>query len=499
MIVAKNPNDLIRKDCYIVAPNGRIINAELLRTLKNYYKKNIYDSLHGQTVEKVVLIWSNNLDVIYPALLAIWELGMAISVHDFQLEIATHNSFKNFYKHIDLIIGMDPDYSKVLPEIPHVEALETVINYPSYVENLDSTIECLIDPIFANDQEYTLDREITNECIAVVGHTSGTTGDPKIIKTTRAQAFDIVKKNIEIFNFSKNDIVAHYKTLHHGALFLNYAVPAFATTMHHHWVLLKDNEKTVDFLNRILQKCHDDNITKWLVPYNWISSVKYCTEKNLSNLSLITVVGPSTEDMKLIFDKTNIKSVYNNFGCQEIGTLFVSCITNDSVNSYRPNFFTKINDLVDVEIQPRQFLVKFKDQSEFYTIGDVIVKHHSGIEWLGRNSIIVKNNIEINIHNVNQSLNKYFKHNNFVLVPDFHLNIMYLALIDYDGFGPDLMDQINNWLASDLDKNCNISQIDNVKFDKVVQGIKPSQPVLLYHFRNKNISVSEKPSRYHRI
>jgi hypothetical protein len=70
-----NLADLIRKDCYIVCPNGRTVSSEYLRTLKNFYKQKIYQGLDGKTVGRVVVIWSNSLDVILPAVQAVWELG----------------------------------------------------------------------------------------------------------------------------------------------------------------------------------------------------------------------------------------------------------------------------------------------------------------------------------------------------------------------------------------------------------------------------------------
>jgi len=482
-----NLTQLINQDCYIVAPNGKIVTAELLRALKNYYKKEIYQALDGTTVGKVAVIWSNNLDVIYPSMLAIWELGMTISVHDFNLEIANHPSFSNFFKHIDLIIGSSPDAPKAMPHLPHVESLETVMNYPAYQNGLDvDCVSCLVSLETHPDQTYVLDQPINENTVAVLTHTSGTTGDPKVITTTHGVGIGLVRKNIELFDFLPNDKFMHHKTLHHGALFLNYAVPAFSVSPHHHWVVTKINETTtsdgvVNFLNRCLTKCREDHITKWLVAYNWIRLMHLCQSIDLPSTSFITVMGPDQPRLREIFKQVRFQKLYNNFGCQEIGTLFVSCTSADTVDSYQSNFFNRFNDLVDIKIEPKQFLVKFKQQHEYRVIGDVLSLEKNGIRWLGRNTILEKDQSSIDIIQVNKFLEQYLDKINFSLVPDYQLGQMYLALINNDK--PVVLDNLNQTLVDTFGSHCTISKIENFNFDSVMQGLKPSQPVLIHFFR----------------
>jgi hypothetical protein len=486
-MIYTNLSQIIRQDCYIVAPNGRVVTAEVLRALKNYYKKEIYQAFNGKTVGKVGLVWSNNLDVIYPSMLAIWELGMAISVHDFNLETVRHPSFSNFYKHIDLVIGASPSAPLALPNIPHIECLETVMNYPSYSNDLeDDHISCLVSLDSHPDQSYTLDQPIDENTIAVVTHTSGTTGDPKVITTSHCDSIELVKKNIEIFDFLDSDKFMHHKTLHHGALFLNYAVPAFVISKHHHWVMPKSYETRstdviINFLNRCLKKCQDDRITKWLVAYDWVKLLKQCADIDLPNTSLITVIGPTQSDLKEIFKRVRFHRLYNNFGCQELGTLFVSCTSADTVDNYQPNFFNRYNDLVDIKIEPRNFLVKFKSQQEYRIVGDILTKDQNGIHWLGRNTVLEKDHNEIDIAQVSKCIRQYLGDINFSLVPDYELGQMYLALVN--NTKKISLSELNQELINNFGNHCTISKLENFKFDSVMQGIKPSQPVLIYFFR----------------
>jgi hypothetical protein len=134
-----------------------------------------------------------------PAIKAIWELGAIISVHDYQLSVVTHPSFKNFYKHIDLVISPPGSYP-VFPELFHIPAHETKWRFIEFNEDQPP----LQQPrVLSNDQypevEYALDKSLTDDSICCITHSSGTTGEPKIIKTSHRHAIALVKENIKIF------------------------------------------------------------------------------------------------------------------------------------------------------------------------------------------------------------------------------------------------------------------------------------------------------------
>jgi len=230
--------DYIRSDCSIVLPNGKMIHPHEIQTYKNFYKREIYTKLNGNTVGKVVLIWSNNLDVILPAIKAIWELGAAISVHDFSLNVVAHPLFANFYKHIDVIIG-PPLPDSVLLDLPRIYALETKMSYPEYADGQPAQEIFQLDSTLYPDVTYQLNDTVSGDTVCCITHSSGTTGEPKIIKTTHNTAIDLVQENIKLFEFCSTDRVLHHKTLHHGSLFLNYAIPAFVTTNQHYWTVQK--------------------------------------------------------------------------------------------------------------------------------------------------------------------------------------------------------------------------------------------------------------------
>jgi hypothetical protein len=409
--------DYIRPDCCIVLPNQETVYPEEINTYKNFYKKEIYEKLQGKTVGKVALIWSNNLDVILPAIKAIWELGLSISVHDFTLDVVTHPAFKNFYKHIDIIIG-PPMANHVLENLPHINALEIKMDYLAYAQNLKPNKIFMLDPAEYPDVEYNLDKPIDHNTICCVTHTSGTTGHPKIIGTTHQNAINLVKENIKLFDFSNQDLVLHYKTLHHGSLFLNYAIPAFVTTNHHRWVIQKENEDIVQFVDSCMSICCNEKITKWLPANSNIKTMAGNQVKSydLSHSDIITVAGPSSADMKNIFKKHNPKTVYNNFGCTEIGTIAISKTCISTLDNYQPNKFNIFNELVDLEILPNFFKAKFKNDMEWKNIGDIVTMKDGEFIWHGRNTFLIFKDRQIKTSEIDNWLKGYLNSSAYSLV-----------------------------------------------------------------------------------
>jgi len=472
--------DYIRPDCSITLLNEQTLLPHDIENCKKYYKKEIFEKFQGNTVGKVALIWTNDLPVILPALKAIWELGMVVVAHDFNLNVVNHPAFKNFYNHINLVIGPASGIScidQVLPDVAHVYQLEQSKGY--------------VFPFDESQLNFELNGKITPDTICCITHTSGTTGEPKIIKITHRTAIDLVHENIRLFDFSCYDRVLHHKTLHHGALFLNYAIPAFFSTNQHFWIssgIFNDFEGRLNFLKEASLKCQANKITKWMLPYNWINDLGSAeiNSYDLSSTELITVIGPNQSEITKIFAKQNPKSIYNNFGCTEIGTLAISKTQIDNIADYAPNKFTKLNRIVNLEIFPTFFKVKFKIDQQWRTIGDIIKIKNDTLIWEGRNTVILFDQLPVKVSSIEQWLRTYLKTSAFSLVPDFETNQLYLAV--YENSLVDLtLDVINQALQSEVQfKNCFFSKISNIEFKKVLQGMKPSQPVLLYYFRNQS-------------
>jgi hypothetical protein len=266
---------------------------------------------------------------------------------------------------------------------------------------------------------------------------------------------------------------------------LNYAIPGFVSTKHHIWATKKQNESVTEFMQRCVNLCEDFFVTKWLIPYKNISLL--CSDSvansDLSKTSLITVMGPNTHDLKVIFQKHHPLVVYNNFGCTEVGTIAVSETDQHTIENYDPTVFTEFNSLLDLEIQSTYFQVKYKHTNDWKKIGDIIDVSNKKLKWHGRNTYLEFGGEKIHISKIEFWLRKYLNSSEFSLVPDFDRNELYLAV-----FNEKSVQDLNN-LNIEIEsveylKKCKFSKISYIKFEKVFQGIKPSQPVLLYYFRN---------------
>ena len=472
-----NLSQIIRDDCVIVCPDGSEVSAKQLKTLKNFYKQAIYHSLLGRTVGKVIVLWTNDLDVILPASCAMWELGCAMAVHGFQKRAIEHPAFADFYRHIDLVIGPD-DSTPVMTHLPHI--LVGDIQRGGTNTTIRQKLLSL-DPNQYPDQEYVLDKPLDEQTVCAVSHTSGTTGKPKIFDITHENAIALVYANIKLFDFVEYDRVMHCKTLHHGSLFLNYAVPAWATTNEHHWAINPEADP-LGALQRMLQTCKDNNITKFLIPYNWIRLLPQLKSVDLSGTDLVTIVGPKNDEMLDILERFKPRNIYNNFGCTEVGTLAVSRTNQLNVADYTQHRFQCVNPLIEIKTEPSFFWVKFKNETEWKTVGDILDITNGVLTWHGRNNILTVNNEKIDVRDLTTWFETRLNGQGFSLVPDFELNQLYLALY----ISTDLtLDALNQDLANKFGPNCQIAKLG--KFDQffMMSGMKASQPLLLYAFRKQ--------------
>jgi acyl-CoA synthetase (AMP-forming)/AMP-acid ligase II len=459
----KNTVELLRKDLCI-HQNNEVFNADSINHRTKVIKHQIYNFFSGNTSKKHILIYTNDLTIIIPSIIAIWELGASVVVHDYNPGWETHPSFIKFYSYIDLVM-LPPDSGIKKISLPYV----------------------VLD-LYSKD-ELDIIVEVESSWPAAITHTSGTTGIPKPVEISHCDAINLVNKNIEVFGFNDLDRVLHYKTLHHGSLFLNYAIPAMAATKEHFFITKSLNSSNEQFLDVALEFCKTNQITFWLIPYNWIRLIPKLTQSyDLSFLKLITVMGPTSEEIVEIFNKTNVKEIFNNFGCTEVGSLFLSKTNKGNISNYNPNKFVIVNNIVDIEFYPTYFKVKHKNSLEWNTIGDVFeIDSDNAYWWRGRCNIINNENKYLQVTEIAKFLDSYFLDLDFSLVPDFELNKIYLAI-----FSRNTPISIQN-LQSELNaKLFSITSAENtihkIKYfsDEFKIGIKPSQPLLLYSFRNEN-------------
>lgn len=428
--------DLLRKDYHIVLPNGKTVTSEYLHILKNYYKKQIYDSLGGKTVGKAGVIWSNSLDVVFPCAIAMWELGASVLMDNFFPTAMRHPTFKNFYQGVDFVVAVGNSADMVFTEVPHIPAVYSQMDYAAYINEQPEEPIYQFLPNEYPDVEYALDQPIDGNTVATTVYIRGQDGKPKFFNRSHYDACQTIKENIDFFNFTESDRVLHTKTLYHGNLLLQYTLPALASTRSHYWATMIENPKNgpkfnrINFLSDMLNTCQSSNITKCLLPPIWINDLAKCNSVQIPNTSIMTIYGPSKDTMKTLFDKFNFNTFYNNFGCFEGGTLAISKTTISNVEEYSPNQFEFISPMIDLDIHKEFFRTKLKTNDKWNTVPDRIEIVNNTFVFHGVTNKITINNTEINLDDANSKLLDYFKTEMFTLVPDYIHNQLYLAFFD---------------------------------------------------------------------
>jgi hypothetical protein len=134
-----------------------------------------------------------------------------------------------------------------------------------------------------------------------------------------------------------------------------------------------------------------------------------------------------------------------------------------------------------IEIQPHQrwFRAKYINDTDWKTIGDVVDVQPNCFEWQGRNNVLIVDDQAVDVSGLKAWLESYLGSLDFVLVPDFELGQLYLALFD-SRF--DTTEEIKNAVRNQF--AVNLASIDYFDFSQYARGVKPSQPLLLYAFRN---------------
>jgi hypothetical protein len=469
----KNCADLIHKDCEFVRLDGVVISSEELTNRKNFFKNKIYHQLDGKTVGKTVFIGSNDFAYIIPILSACWELGANVFVHDFHIGFIKIPEFKNFYNFISLIINSD------MP-----------------VEFFDSTVPSIgvfeYSPIpRAPIVEYQLDQPITANTVAVKTHSSGTTGIPKIIDYSHQMVIELNQNFIDLWGYNTQDLPFHWKTLHHSSLFLNYAIPLLSLCRTHYFAeprfIAGDNYNPREFFNRVLPAAKQHRMTRILIPYDWIEAMDTADPIDLDETLILYCIKSATkEKMKWIFKHMNPKEIFVGFGCSELGSMFMSRYNKHTVDEYEYNVFTTTAPNLEYRINPVTIDARWRGYP-WHTLADIFTEENNRVTFVGRNHSIFLDGEAVPLAPLEKFIGQHFNTKNFQLIGDLSTNLLYLAVFDHDNIPQDL-DLVNMLITENLSGKHVLTDIQYFDISSVLAGMKPSNPILLYAFKQKQIN-----------
>ena len=466
-----NATQLFRKDLELVnIINNNVVDSKEIENRKNFYKQKIYQMLDGKTVGRVGLINHNEFDHIVPTMMAFWELGCTVFVHDFNPGFSDLPWFKKFYEFVDFYITWD----HFLPSKFDRPFFDTTDYNPNMVY---PTVE------------YVLDGAITDETIAVRTHSSGTTGIPKLIDFTHGLVTLYAQSITQMHNYNSDDRPYHWKTLHHSSLFLSYAVPLMAQCSRQYYMGTDDlagkNYDAKHFFNLVLPLCKKHQLTRMLVPYDWIQHIDQADPVDLQGqLQMIIIRGINKDTAKWAMDNINPREIVDQFGCSEVGAMFIKRINQHNVDSYQPKLFDEIMPNIEYRLNESTVDARWAGH-RWYTLADIVRKQDDGqLFFEGRTYSIERNGERVYVSPLEEHLVARLNSTEFHIVADLEINELFLAV-----FSASLstnLDQINNIVTEKFSDNYKFSKIKFFDISTVRSGMKPSAPLLLYAFRSNN-------------
>lgn len=464
-----NLSQAIRNDIEIFGNDGTYWSPDDIAHGVNYWKRAIYETFDGKTVGKTIWISSSSVSVIVCCMKAIWELGGSVFNQQFPQGADDVPVFKDFYNFIDLkIVHNDfgfKDNHKFL-----------------YIKDYDRNSLC-------PTVEYELDDVVTDQTIAVKTHTSGTTGFPKLLNYTHRNAIDGIPIVIKMHGWTEEDIPVHYKSLHHGALFLRYAIPLFALCKTHHSVegMYAATEDAADdplvFFNKVLPYAKEVSATVMMCPYDWVNELPNADAIDLERkLTVLATPGVRVKETLCdIFANFNIKEFGTCFGTVELGRMFLERTTPENLDSFEVGKFTIINTDIEYEFHENFTMAKVTRIGTWIKIADIFEQRDGHVYFMGRNQSFIINGKTVRLSDISDALTKQYNAS-FSVVPDLELNCMYLACFD-DNIPTDLT-TVNNLITEKLSSEYNVTKVARMDVSQIRRGIKPSTPLLLYYFRN---------------
>ena len=458
-----NAAELIRPDCTLIDFAGKRIGPAEIQNRKHFLKHQIHAAFNGDTVGRTVFIDINLFEWVVPSILALWEMGCSIFVHDLNSAFTRIPEFAGFYDFIDTAVVDTNNFNKFNITVP------------------------LIDLRQYQNRNYTFDIEVMVPwtTVAVKTHTSGTTGAPKIIDFNHRYVIERTVSITPFHGYSDADKPFHFKTFHHGALFLDYALPLLSVAKEHYFLptmqyLNGNTYNARDFLNLVMPYIQQNELTAMIMPYEWINYFDQADPVDTDGrLSIRTLRGYDARIASWIFENINPKNIVNQFGCSELGTMFISRVTKDNVADYDPKRFHERAPDVEFKFEPNLVHAR-RTNYEWYTLADNFVDTGTDLYYNGRSYSFVIDGTTVAIQDLETYLRTQYHPTQFQLVPDFLTSKLYLSLFDIN---LDInTNTINKGISQHVSPKHCVTDVRYFNLTDVVTGIKPSGQILLYAF-----------------
>ena len=391
------------------------------------YMQNVVGCKPGEKIILSLNWWPEYLHWFF----ACAELGIVMVVIDYPKSTNYRYLAKKLqlYGGIDYVVSDENNYK--VTRFYNVGPTQPRYIFPEQVA--DHVFEDLNDQYFLNSDNWHAQHVLVDEDSPLIYTTSsGTTGTPKVISYSHKFFYDLMLRNVCLYDLKPTDKCMHTKLLHHGSVVGVYFLPTMhACELHYH---------TIDQAHYQEQLLDCEQIDRVLMFPAKLIDFRQVTQ---SEKVCIYTLAPLSDDYVQHTVGDCGHSVYSIFGCTETsGPLFLPSITPenyhcaDQCNMGQPldNFYqlSLNNNLLTVtmpdgstvctgdkfDIVDNNFI--FQGRSNLYRIDDVkvdlgdliqLVETHTGMKSQSYfdvvvdqayNSIYLRSDSSVNLVDLNK-------------------------------------------------------------------------------------------------
>lgn len=414
-----------------------------LISMKRYLKQQLLTKFPNIPGMKFMIDRPIALRKQIPLMMAIWELGGITVVNDLHYSLQKNPKYQDFYASIDACLV---EYQDI--ELNHVDEFLQVFSNTNRLHELNYFD---LDPIFGT----IVDDPIlaTDNDIALLVATSGTTRAPQQVGYTHQQVIEAMQSNIKTYGYSSDEHILHLKSFHHGGLCVNYFLPTLAVCQHHYFMI---PDEPLD--NLIVTIASEYPINRVMIPWAISEQLidRLATTKCINALTIQTTHAvKSVEQVDSLFATQQVNRFMILFGCRELPAIFfIQDLTPDSWKTVRDNwdpivFELPNNKFWDLKVFDDGLGVKASYMEDYYVPGDVFVQlDETHWKWQGRNTQIKRDGYVVNPDTVQLLLKQHFPEIDCLVVADYQYKKLYAFVFNC---ADNLLDKFNSTIETHID------------------------------------------------
>lgn len=317
---------------HIINPNISYdgMNRDELFSLISRWKRLLvtkYGAAKGQTLAlAIITVNPNHIACVFAAA----ELGMRLLVITKPLAHETvHATKMGIFGPVDITVAQTFNEGD-----PH----ETMVQRYSHKLCREEEIDTFTDDTDVPPVDVSPDDDL------IFMSTSGTTGKSKPIMFSHREVYEISKRNIDAFDYTKDSVVVHTHSFHHASGMLTFIIPSMMVADKHFYggiswipVVMRTTYQPEEFVTKFIVQEKADmlmvtmpNAVTWLKDYieKYKDQIHHTVKLNTSGYTLPEEFYEYTKQVPL--------ELYSHYGSTETGIpLLINHVTKDS--QYEPN------------------------------------------------------------------------------------------------------------------------------------------------------------------